>query len=240
MASSVRKISILGTGNMGRALGLRFAAVGHSVFFAGRDPSGAPRRAAQKAGGSTCFGTLDEAAEFGDVFVWTARERELLKVLSSAKAAAKLDGKIIIDLNNRDYAEGVVGPEDSRWFDTSLGEVLQANAPKVRVVKAFNTVAMEALDTSADSLQKTGAQIFLAGDDDDARTVVRGLAAELGFESVDLGRGRVAMRAAEALGDVIRFVMIEGRQGGRANICIRTLEKPDLNLVGERETTQYH
>lgn len=239
MASYTCKISILGTGNMGRALGLRFAALGHHVFFAGRDPAGAPLLAAQMAGGTACSGTLDEAAEFGEIFIWTARERDPSKVFSSPDTVGKLDGKIITDLNNRDYANEVVGNEKARWFDTSLCEALQAAAPNTRVVKAFNTIAMEALDTSAESLRESHAQIFLAGNDDDARQTVSELAAGLGFECVDLGPGKVAMRAAEALGDVTRFIMIDGQKGAKANICVKMLQDPDLNLIGEREASQY-
>lgn len=127
----------------------------------------------------------------------------------------------------------------SRWFDVSLCETLQAALPTVRVVKAFNTVSRKALDTSAQSLRETGAQIFLAGNDTAARDTVAELASGLGFECTDLGPGNVAMRAAEALGDVIRFIMIDGKKGGRANICVRMLAEPDLNMVGARETSKY-
>jgi 8-hydroxy-5-deazaflavin:NADPH oxidoreductase len=239
MASSKHNISILGTGNMGRALGLRLAAIGYSVFFAGRDPSGPPKAAAEQAGATARSGTLDEAADFGDIFIWTARVRDPLQVFSSAEIAAKLDGKIVVDLNNRDYAGGVVDNDDSRWFDTSLGEMLQDNMPKSHVVKAFNTIAMEVLDTSAESLKKSGAQIFVAGNDDEARDVVNELAADLGLESVDLGPGKVAMKAAEALGDVVRYFIIDRKLGGKANIGLRMLAEPDLDLVGGRAASKY-
>ena len=181
--------------------------------------------------------------EFGDILIWTPRDRDPLKVFSSASVVEKLNGKIVIDLNNRDYANEVVGTDNEgspRWFDTSLCEILQHSLPNARVVKAFNTVAMEALDTSAERLRTTNAQIFLAGNDSNARETVKQLASGLGFECTDLGPGKVAMRMTEALGDVIRFIIIDGQQGGRANICVRTLAEPDLNLVGQREESKYH
>ncbi|GAM91393.1 hypothetical protein ANO11243_094430 [Dothideomycetidae sp. 11243] len=182
---------------------------------------------------------MDEAAAFGDVLVWTMRDRNPANVFPAADATAHLRGKVIIDLNNRDYANEVMS-DKARWFDTSLGEELQANIPDVHVVKAFNTVAMEALDTSAKSLQATNTQIFLAGQDDAARATVDKLATGLGFECVDLGGGAVTMRAAEALGDIVRPVMIRQGKGGRANIGIRMMDAPDLNLIGGREESKYH
>ncbi|HEU4729458.1 MAG TPA: NAD(P)-binding domain-containing protein, partial [Kofleriaceae bacterium] len=43
------KIGIVGTGHMGRTLGVRWAQAGHSVLFGSRDPENA-RRAARQAG----------------------------------------------------------------------------------------------------------------------------------------------------------------------------------------------
>ena len=133
----------------------------------------------------------------------------------------------------------MVDNDNSRWFDKSLVEVLQETSPKTRVVKAFNTIAMEVLDTSTESLSKAGAQHFIAGNDDDARAVVADLSAGLGLGSVDLGPGKVAMRAAEALGDVIRYFILSRQLGGRANLGFRMLPDPDLNLVGSRTASQY-
>jgi 8-hydroxy-5-deazaflavin:NADPH oxidoreductase len=100
------------------------------------------------------------------------------------------------------------------------------------VVKAFTTIPMETLDTSAEKLRSAGAQIFVAGADKEARDVVAALGRDLGFESVDLGGGGTAMRMAEALGDAIRFLMFEGADGFNRNIGIRKMPEPDLGLVG--------
>lgn len=102
-----------------------------------------------------------------------------------------LRGKVIIDLNNQDYAKEVVG--ESRWFDRSLGETLETNLPHSHIVKCFNTIAMEVLDTSPESLRQANAQVFVAGGDEDVRGKVKELASELGFVSVDLGGGETAM-----------------------------------------------
>ncbi|KAI9883280.1 MAG: hypothetical protein M1823_004959 [Watsoniomyces obsoletus] len=220
----------------GRALGVRFAAVGHNVFFGGRDPTKAPQAAAALAGHDAQAGTIDEAIQYASILVWTARERDPAKVCKDVRGLA---GKIIIDLNNRDFQNEVMN-DNTNFFDVSTGEKLAANLPDSYIVKAFNTIPMEALDTSADKLRQANAQIFLAGGPPDARRQVEDLAGELGFASMDLGEGKTAMRIADALGDAVRFVMIEGKKGGRANIAINTLPAPDLNSTGGRQSSSYH
>ena len=60
------KIGIMGTGNMGRALGLRWARIGHDVFFGSRDRARAEAVAAE-GGKKARGGNFDEAAAFGEV-----------------------------------------------------------------------------------------------------------------------------------------------------------------------------
>ncbi|MBC7794599.1 MAG: NAD(P)-binding domain-containing protein [Clostridia bacterium] len=231
------KIGILGSGNMGRALGTRIAHAGHDVFFGARkvdDARAAADIAAKHAtGAAPRSGSIDDAALFGDLLLWTMRETQPSKVLANAGV---LDGKVLVDLNNRDYAKGVKANEPVR---ESLVEALQRNAPKTRVVKAFNTIGMESFDTSRAALEKTGAQVFLAGDDADAKGLVSVIAADLGFASVDFGNGAVAMRIVEQLGDAIRWLMIDGKRGGQAHFIVTQLPAPDEATFGERATSNY-
>ncbi len=66
-------------------------------------------------------------------------------------------------------------------------------------------------------MRAAGAQTFIAGDDAETKAKVAGLLEELGYEAVDIGAGPVAMRAVEALGDVIRLLMIGANRGAQAN-----------------------
>lgn len=193
-----------------------------------------PEQAARLAGNAQA-GAIDDAVKFGSVLIWTVRERDPSKIVSEVSL---LDGKILVDINNRDYANEVAG--ESRWFDVSLGETLQAKMPRASVIKAFNTVAMETFNTSAERLRQSGAQIFVAGAGQDARRQIMDMAAVLGFASFDLGEGKLAMRSAEALGDVIRYCMIDKGAGGRANIAIHLLPSPDMDVVGSRQSSAYH
>ncbi len=226
------RIGIIGTGNMGRAIGVRLAQLGHDVLFGSREPRQG-QEAASLAGHGARAGTNDDAARHGQVLVWTIRDPNPASVLSDP---AVLDGKAVVNINNRDYASEVQG---GAWFGQAIAEAFQAHAPGAHVIKALNVVAMETLDTSPEKLRAAGAQVFVAGDNMDAKQVVSGLLNELGFEAVDLGTGPVAMRAAEALGDAIRLLMIGAKMGGRANLQVRLLPDPDLGSIGQRAASNY-
>ena len=89
------KIGIIGSGNMGRSLGILWAEQGHQVFFCARTSEKA-KAVAAFAGHETQGGTNDEAATFGDVLLYTVRGVHPAEVLSSIDV---LTGKILIDPN---------------------------------------------------------------------------------------------------------------------------------------------
>src|SRR4051812_46576421 len=91
-------IGVIGTGNMGQALGLRWAQNGHHLLFGSRDREKADAlafRAPPRARG----GDFDAAAQFGDVALYTVRDVPPSKLLKNPQALA---GKIVIDCNNSD------------------------------------------------------------------------------------------------------------------------------------------
>jgi predicted dinucleotide-binding enzyme len=233
LKGGIMRIGIIGTGNMGRAVGVRFAHLGHDVLFGARE-AGQAAEAAALAGHLAQAGTTDDAAHHGELLVWTIRDPDPAAVLANP---ALLDGKIVVNLNNRDYATDVQG---GRWFDTAIAEAAQAHSPRARIVKAFNLIAMETLDTRPEALRGAGAQMFIAGEDPEAKAKVAGLLQELGYEAVDVGAGPVAIRAVEALGDVIRLMMIGAKHGGRVNLQLRSLPEPDLHSIGTRAASNYH
>ena len=199
------KIGILGSGNMGRHLGLLWAERGHDVFFGNRDVDKSAAAAALAA--RPCeAGTLAEAVRFGEVLLHTARD-----AMPSAMAtdAAELDGKILIDLNNSPIAQGFA-------FEPvieSYGERFQADAPGLRVVKAFNTIAVEMFEHCPDDIRAYDVSVFVAGNDPDAKAVVAGLADEIGFKPLDSGPLPNA-RLLESIADFYRYLVVHGGVGG--------------------------
>ena len=216
---------------MGRAIGVRLSYAGHKVAFGSRRMAQAVD-AANRASSNALATGLDEAARFGDVLIWTPKETDPGKVLEDP---ARIAGKVIVDVNNREYDD----VRDGVWFAESLTERLQGNLPENDIVKAFNTLPMEVFDVSQTDLECASASTFLAGGSNNARMVVGKLAMSLGFTPVDLGGTGAATRAAEALGDAIRMLLIDGGYDASTHLKVSALPSVSLNLIGSRQVSQY-
>jgi predicted dinucleotide-binding enzyme len=169
-------ITIVGSGRVGRALGDGWRLKGHSITYAARNPAGEKAAELKKAGFSV-LPSADAATSAAVIVLATPWDA----VGPSLEALGPLAGKVVIDATNpltRTY-ELAIGHNDS------AGETVARRAGGARVVKAFNTTGA---GNMADS-KYPGGQLMMpvAGDDAQAKTVVMSLAAELGFEPVDVG-----------------------------------------------------
>jgi 8-hydroxy-5-deazaflavin:NADPH oxidoreductase len=215
------KIGIVGTGNMGRALGLGWARGGHEVLFGSRDLNKAKAIAA-KGTGSTQAGDFDAAAAFGEAILYTIRDRFPSSLLKKPQA---LSGKIVIDCNNSAILGLDVPDPGNRpgiHFSTpvlSHAERLAADVPEAHVVKAFNTMASQLIELGHDELARQRVSVFLCCDDAKAKAIVKELAEELGFIGVDCGELERA-QLVESVGDFIRFQIIGMELGPFATISL--------------------
>ncbi len=222
------KIGIIGSGNMGRSLGILWAEQGHQVFFGSRNAEKG-KAVAEFAEGGTKGGTNDEAAVFADVILWTARGIMPTQLLSNPQA---LNHKVIIDCNNQEIPEEFAYPA----IVESLAEKLAKDVPNAHVVKAFNTMAQEVFELAPEPLRNYGVSVFVAGDDEQARKIVMQLAEEIGFLPVDSGVLRNA-RLLESLGDFIRLIIIGQQQGGYATISVNVLPQAQGERLGGRQAS---
>lgn len=176
------KISIIGTGNVGRRLGKLFASAGHHVCFGSRDPQIA-QAVATATGPDVSVGTYASAAHFGEVVV-IATPWANNATANALRAAGSLTGKVVIDCTNPlapDYMSNTIG------HTTSSAEEIAKLIPQARVVKAFNTIFAAIMEQG---LQKFGSETatgFYCGDDAEAKQVVAGLLLDAGFEPIDVG-----------------------------------------------------
>jgi predicted dinucleotide-binding enzyme len=122
---------------------------------------------------------IRETASWAEIVLLAVPFGVLDDVVTTTGAA--LAGKTVIDATNALDAKMnlAVG------FTTSGAEDLQRKIPKARVVKAFNTVFAQHMDTGQLGDQRLTA--FVASDDASAKQTVLELARGIGFDAVDAG-----------------------------------------------------
>ena len=191
----MKRIGVLGSGEVGQALAEGFLKHGYEVMRGTREPA---KLAAWKAGAGAkaSVGTFAETARFGDLVV--------LAVKGTAAEAAvdlcggSLDGKTVIDATNpiadRPPVTGVL------WFFTTLEESLlerlQRRAPRAKLVKAFSCVGNRLMVNPR--VSGGPPTMFICGNDAAAKGEVKTILDQFGWETQDLGRMEAA-RAIEPL-----------------------------------------
>lgn len=178
-------VTIIGAGNMGLGIGTRMVAGGHNVTFVDQSMEVAQKAAATvmssaKQGAKAGAASLGDA-DLGEVVflaVWYGTNMALVKELGT-----RLSGKVVVDIANplNQTYDGLATAADS----SSAEEVTKAAAPGVSVVKAFNTTFAGTL--VAGQVGGQPLDVFLAGDDADAKAKVAQLVKDGGMRPVDTG-----------------------------------------------------
>ena len=178
-------VTIIGAGNMGRGIGTRLVAGGHSVTFVDANPDTAEKtaadvQAAAPRGVQVSTGSLGEA-ELGDVVVlavWYGTNIEIARQLGR-----KLAGKVVVDIANplNPTYDGLATAPDS----SSAEDLAKAIASGAKVVKAFNTTYAGTL--VAGQVAGQPLDVFIAGDDEEAKRKVAELVKDGGMRPIDTG-----------------------------------------------------
>ncbi len=188
-------ITIIGSGNMARAIGTRAVAAGRSVQVLDRTPESAAKLAADLGGESTSGGLSEVPG--GDIVV-------LALYFGPAKEVAThfgdtLSGKTVVDISN---------PIDAETFDslivapgTSAAEEIAALLPGAQVVKAFNTTFAGPLGSGTAGGQPM--DVFIASDSEQARNDVAAFAEAAGLRPLQVG----GLRHARELEGFMLLVM---------------------------------
>lgn len=202
------RIGVLGTGDVGKALGRGFVALGHEVKMGAREPNNAKAtRWASEVGAKASAGTFADAATFGDVIVLATLGVANESALEMARPD-NLRGKVVIDATNPlDFSHGMP-PKLAVSGDDSGGERVQRQLRDSHVVKAFNTVG-HALMFRPD-FPGGPPDMFIAGNSDDAKRTVASIVKDFGWGVVDAGSIE-ASRYLEAM--CLVFVLTAVRTG---------------------------
>ena len=181
-------ITLIGTGNMARAIGTLAVAGGNTVEIMGRDQSKADDLA-KALGGGTTTGTWG-AVPAGDIVITALLYDGIVPVVTQYGDA--LAGKVIIDISNPFNAtfDGLAHSEE-----TSIAQEVAKVAPaSASVVKAFNTIFRQVLEKGRPS-------VFFAGDNTQAKADVATFIESLGLRPLDVG-GLTMAHWLEGLGVV--------------------------------------
>lgn len=156
------KVGIVGHGNVGKALNRGLKNAGNEPRVAGHDDE-----------------EVREVSDWADVLILAVPFQALTDVADTA--GDLWAGKTIVDVTNVVSEDGGLAVGHT----TSGAEQLQADVPDAEVVKAFNTVFAEHMDEG--HLGTEELTLLAAGDSDEAKQAVLGLADAIGFDAVDAG-----------------------------------------------------
>jgi predicted dinucleotide-binding enzyme len=172
-------ISIIGLGNMASTLAGRALAGGNAVEIIGRDPAKANEVAATLDGATV--GTPGTAPA-GDIVILAVPYASAATVVSEYGDA--LDGKVIVDITNpiTPDSKGFVTPDDT----SGAQEIAKAAPAGAQVVKAFNTLFAGVL--AAGSAEGRPLDVFIAGDDAQAKARVSAFIESMGLRPLDAGQ----------------------------------------------------
>lgn len=214
------KVGVLGTGAVGRAMGNGFIGLGHEVCMGSRDASN-PNAAewAAAAGERAATGTFADAATFAEVTVlataWSGTENAL-----RLAGPDNLAGKVVIDATNP-LVQGEPGqlPGLALGHTDSGGEQVQRWLPDARVVKAFNIVGNA--EMFAPDFPDGKADMFICGNDEEAKGVVTGILTDIGWPTIDIG----GMEGARLLEPVCLLWSIYGFRTGTWRHAFKLLRR---------------
>ena len=178
-----------------QVLAAGFLKHGHDVVIGSRDPEKLADWNAKNPGAAR--GTFAEAAAFGEAVVLAVKGSAASEALAMA-GAANLAGKPVLDACNpiadAPPVNGVLqfftGPNES------LMERLQQAYPRVKFVKAFNSVGAPRMVNPSFADGKP--TMFYCGNDADAKAFVATVLDQFGWEALDMGSAAAA-RAIEPL-----------------------------------------
>jgi predicted dinucleotide-binding enzyme len=174
------KIGIIGSGRIGGTLGLHLAEAGNEVTFSSRHPQNLTDLVT-RAGSGAVAGTPQEAAAGADLLVfsppWRTREE------AAGAIERYVANKIVIDTTNPYGENGQILDLEPSTSSEEIAKLL----PEARIVKAFNTIYFEHLRARSRPGIEGLLTIFIAGDDPEAKQVVRDLIVEIGLAPIDTG-----------------------------------------------------
>jgi predicted dinucleotide-binding enzyme len=191
------KIGVIGSGNVGTALGRVWANAGHQVMFSSRNLDH-DKQLAASIGANAHAGSPSEAAAFGEVLLFAVPYGALPDLGKALGGSIK--GKVVIDACNPfPQRDGEIA---NRAREKGAGYVSAELLPGARIVRAFNAIGAARMGQAHEEPGHTGMPI--AGDDKAAVEVASRLIREIGFEPILVGgldKGKYLMPGTPLAGE---------------------------------------
>ncbi|MEN6571091.1 MAG: NADPH-dependent F420 reductase [Anaerolineaceae bacterium] len=194
------KVTIIGTGNMGRGIGYRMVEGGNSVTLIDQDAEKSSKlaeelRSAARNGASVTSAGLD-IPELDEVVILALPYRANTEVVR--QLGKRLEGRILVDIANPLNATFDGLKTES---GTSSAEEVAALVPaSTPVVKAFNTTFAGTLVTG--KVADVPLDVLIAGDSAEAKKTVSELVKTGGLVPVDTG-ALIRARELESVGMLV-------------------------------------
>ena len=177
-------VTILGSGNMARAIATRMLTGGHGVTLMGRTPD-KPAALAQELTSVAKKGAAVKSAALGSPIADSVVINSIgyPAVLDAVRSyGAQLNGKILVDITNplNQTFDDLATPPGS-----SAAEEIARAATGAKVVKAFNTTFAGLL--AQGNVAGQPLDVLIAGDDEQAKATVARLIEDGGQRALDVG-----------------------------------------------------
>ena len=162
------KIAIIGSGNVGSALGNGWLKAGHEVVFGVRDPQSPKTQKALAFIPEAKVNTITQASKNADVIVITTPPEVVLELIPQL---GDVSNKVIIDTTNSFRSR----PEPYATAYDAIKKLTKAQD----IAKCFNSTGFENMLNP--NYQGKGIDMFAAGDSKKAKQVAEQLAKDIGF-----------------------------------------------------------
>ena len=208
-----KKLAILGTGNIGFALGSKLLAAGYQITFGTRKKPSKRIVELQKQFSENCFvSTNAEAITKAEIVFLAIPWNGSRNILDSS---VNWDGKIVVDCINPINEDFSLAPIENH---ASTSEELAERLSGSKIIKAFNTLGVASILDSNFGQQPPA--LFYCSDHENAKSFLREIAPVFAADPIDVGELKMAgfleslasleiqLAVHQGLGDDIAFALL--------------------------------
>lgn len=202
------KITILGIGNMGSALGKIWLAKNHEVCFSHSREAEKLKQLHEEFPKARIMESLKEAIAFAEVIMIATPYAGLKEIFELADA---FNGKVVITCVSNlipDFTGSTIGLATDR--KTSVAEEIAEKLPQAKVVEAFNIAFAENLKLPSQIFEGQQGTIFYCGNDSASKKIVASLIEACDYQAKNAGP-LITARSQETLATAwVQFAVASG------------------------------